>query len=268
MGFRELVENGYKPARITVSIPRTSVGGIVQGATSRLGSTYVLLGAFATKPCRVRLYSTTQSVALDNARPSGSFDINPDVGLNLEVLFEDEGPRYIPFNPPVIGTAFDGTNTWYNISSSAGSPNVQITAYPIEVEGTIPRQALHITRSVSTGVAVSGSIVTPNSFLILSASSNSESRLRLYSTTLDNVSTTEKTRTFGTQPPTGSKLIADLMFDSASFAYKINPILEAYTWDGIQYSTGTNVVYYIMENLSVTSPAAITSSVQIISLED
>lgn len=267
MGFKELVESGVPASRVTVPVPRSSVGGIVQGATSTLGSTYVLLGASAGKACRVRLYSTSQSIALDNARAEGTFDINPDVGLNLEVVFTEDGPKSITFNPPVIGTSFDGTNTWYNISSSLGAPNLQFTAYPID-RGDIVREQLLITRSVSTGVAVSGSIFSPNSFLILSGSVNYVSRLRLYSTDLASVSTTEKNRSFGVTPPTGSKLIADLMFDSGGFAYKINPVLEAYTWNGTQYSTGTNTVYYILQNLSGTSPAPMTASLQIISLED
>ena len=269
MGFKELIESGqYKTSRITVAIPPgQSFGGPITGVTSELGSTYILLGISATKECRVRLYSTSESIALDSARAPLDFTIDPDVGLNLEAYLTSSQLQ-LTFDPPVIGTAFDGSNTWLSVSSSAGSANVQVVAYPID-DQTISRETLIVTSSVSTGIAVSGSVVSPKSFMILGATSDFLARLRLYSTTLDDVPTEEKIRVFGVQPPTGSKLIADLVFDSASFFYKINPVLEGYTWAGGQnYSTGTNVVHYILENLSGTSPAPVTASLEIISLED
>jgi hypothetical protein len=266
--LKKLLEDGeFIPTRVTVPIPPTSTGGEVRGVTSEFGSTYALLGAIASKACRVRLYSTSQSIAIDAPRAINNLTIDPDVGLNLEVVFSGDGVQSLTFDPPVLATVFTGSSTWFNVSSSAGSPNVRILAYPIESQN-LTREELIITRSVSSGTPVSGSVPSKKSFLILSGSANYLARLRLYSTDINVVPTAEKTRAFGTQPPAGSKLIADLMFDSATFSYKINPILEAYTWDGTNYSLGTNEVHYILENRSATSPAPLTASLQIISLED
>lgn len=266
--LKKLLEDGdFLPTRVTVPIPPESTGGEVRGVTSAFGSTYALLGAIASKACRIRLYSTSQSIAIDEARPINNLSIDPTVGLNLEVVFSGEGVQSLSFDPPVLATVFTGSSTWFNVSSSVNSPNVRILAYPIEDQNLI-REGLIVSRSVSVGTAVSGSIPMRKSFLILSGSATHESRLRLYSTDITAVPTAEKTRAFGTQPPAASKLIADLMFDAANFAYKINPVLEAYTWDGTNYSLGTNTVHYILENRSGTSPAPVTASLQIISLED
>jgi hypothetical protein len=269
-GFKDAIESGeYTPTRTTVSIPPgTSTGGQLTGVVTELGSTYILLGMSATEPCRVRLYSTSQSVGLDNTRPINNFDINPEVGLNLEVFFSDTGTKTLTFDIPVIATALTGSDTWFSVSSSVGvNPQVVATAYTLSNQN-LTREPLIISRSVTTTTPVSGSVSSKKSFLILSASASHVSRLRLYSVDTALVPTQEKTRAFGTQPPTGSKLIADLMLDTANFSYKINPVLEAHTWVGSDYSAGANVVYYILENRSGTSPASVTASLHIISLED
>jgi len=270
MGFKELVASGqFAPSRITVNIPSgESTGGEITGATVELGSTYVLLGMSAQRNCRVRLYSTSESVALDAPRAPFDFTIDPNVGLNLEVLLSGS-ERSITFDPPVIGTTFANRTTWFRVSSSIGNPNVQFTAYQIQPRGvSIPEQYLTISASIGSGSMVSGSMnSSPKSFLIRAASSSVESRLRLYSSPIDVISSTEKARPFGTQPPSSSKLIADLMFDSASFVYKINPVLEGYTWSGTEYKLGTGTVGYILENRTATT-AAVTASALILSLED
>jgi hypothetical protein len=266
MGFKELIGSGqFTTNRVTVPIPDNG-SGTTQNAVSGLGSTYVLLGISAANECRVRLYSTSQSVALDAPRAPLDFVIDPEVGLNLEAYMSGSSLSFT-FDPPILATSFDGSNTWFNISSSVGSPpNVQILAHPLEFQNIV-RAELPISRSVTTGTAVSGSVTTPKSFLILSGSATAVSRLRLYSTDLINVPSGERTRDFGVQPPSGSKLIADLMFDSASFSYKINPVLEAYTWDGVEYTSGTGTVHYILENRA-GGTLPVTASLHILSLED
>lgn len=270
MGFKELVASGsYVPNRITVNVPPgSSTGGIVQGPTADFGSTYVLLGMFAQRNCRVRLYSTSESVALDSARAPFDFTIDPAVGLNLEV-FLSGSERTITFDPPVIATTFADRTTWFNVSSSIGNPNVQFTAYQIQPRSTsLPELTIGISASIASGSSVSGSLDTVSkSFLIRAASGSEISRLRLYSTDVTLISSTEKERPFGTQPPSSSKLITDLMFDSASFLYKINPVLEGYTWAGDDYKLGTNTIGYILQNRTAAT-AAVTASVLILSLED
>lgn len=97
------------------------------------------------------------------------------------------------------------------------------------------------------------------------------SRLRLYSTDMGDVPAAEISRSFGTQPNSGSKLIADMMFDSASFNYPLVPVLEAYTWEDQNYIPGVNRTGYILENLSdVTTvySGSLNSSLTIYTLED
>lgn len=270
MGFKELVASGsYFPSRITVNVPPgSSTGGEIQGATADFGSTYVLLGMSAERNCRVRLYSTSQSVALDYPRAPLDFTIDPNVGLNLEVYLSGS-ERTLTFDPPVIATTFANRTTWFVVSSSIGNPNVQFTAYQIQPRSTsLPELTIGISASIASGSSVSGSMTTvPKSFLIRAASGSALSRLRLYSIDYTSISSTEKERPFGTQPPSSSKLIADLMFDSASFLYKINPVLEGYTWTGNDYKLGTNTIGYILQNRTAAT-TAVTASALILSLED
>jgi hypothetical protein len=88
---------------------------------------------------------------------------------------------------------------------------------------------------------------------------------------MSDVPLAEQTRSFGTQPNSGSKLIADMMFDSASFNYPLVPVLEAYTWEDPNYIPGVNRTSYILENLSdVTTvySGSLNSSLTIYTLED
>ena len=100
-------------------------------------------------------------------------------------------------------------------------------------------------------------------------------RLRLYSTEISDVPLVEQTRSFGIQPPSGSNLIVDMMFDSASFYYPLVPVVEAHTWIGsgsnVSYSPGQNRVGYILENKSNVATVysgSLNSILNIYSLED
>lgn len=96
-------------------------------------------------------------------------------------------------------------------------------------------------------------------------------RIRLYSTDIADVPLAEQIRSFGVVPNSGSKLIADMMFDSASYQYPLVPVLEAYTWDDPNYSPGVNRTSYILENLSnVTTvySGSLNADLTIYNLED
>jgi len=97
------------------------------------------------------------------------------------------------------------------------------------------------------------------------------SRVRLYSTDVNEIPSEEKTRAFGTLPPVDSKLIADMMFDSSSFNYPLVPVLEAHTWQDGQYAEGLNRTGYILENRSTSATVPLGSLdaiFNIYSLED
>jgi hypothetical protein len=76
----------------------------------------------------------------------------------------------------------------------------------------------------------------------------------------------EKVRAFGENAITGSSIIADMAFDSASFSYKLSPSLEAYNLES--YSNGNNLVGFILQNQSTTNGATITASLLIYPIEN
>lgn len=96
-------------------------------------------------------------------------------------------------------------------------------------------------------------------------------RIRLYSTDIGDVPLAEQIRPFGTVPNSGSKLIADMMFDSASYQYPLVPVLEGFTWEDPSYSPGVNRTSYILENLSNVATVysgSLNADLTIYNLED
>jgi len=262
MGIFELAQSGSNLTRKLVSISSSPA----TGKTTGFGTSYILLGVQTQGPCRIRLYSDSASVDIDNSRPTSSFDINPSVGLVLDTELTGSVTRLI-FNPPIIGTTFSGSETWHNISSSAAQ-TATFTAYPIEFAEFPSRTILTFSGSnIDTGsTGVEGNITSPKGFLILSGSADTGSRLRLYSRPIDQVPLVEKVRAFGENPITGSSIIADMAFDSASFSYKLSPSLEAYNLES--YSNGNNLVGFILQNQSTTNGATITASLLIYPTEN
>jgi hypothetical protein len=57
-----------------------------------------------------------------------------------------------------------------------------------------------------------------------------------------------------------------MLFDSASYAYKLTPTLQAYNLT--TYQQGENLVGYIIENLSGVTITNVTASLYIYPLED
>lgn len=264
MGIFELVQSGSTFTRnqiVLSSAPKS-------GSTTAFDSSYILLGISATSPCRVRLYSDSASVGLDDSRPTSSFTLDPAVGLVLDT--ELAGSELtLTFNPPVIGTTFSSDETWYNIDS-ATPQSVTITSYPIEFPTYTTRTQISVSGSglITGSTGVEGNIYSPKSFIILSGSSSVVgSRLRLYSRDVASVPNTEKIRPFSSPPATGSNLIVDIVFDSASFEYKLVPIIEGYNLTS--YTAGSNFVGYILQNVSTTTPTQnITASLYIYPTEE
>jgi hypothetical protein len=206
----------------------------------------------------------------DASRASSSFALNDSVALVADIVLS--GSTVLNFTPPVIGNTFTGGQLWYNLSGSSFLPiTASITSYPLRPVGdsTDGNSSIVISGSSipTTGDGVSGSITTSKSFLILSGSATQESRLRIYSRPHTEIPSGEMTRSFGVQPGENSGLIADLMFDSASFRYPLVPILEGFTWSGNAYETGTGQLGYILANRT-GGTTDITASLFTYSLED
>lgn len=264
--------NTYQFQRSTTSFTKPTSANISSGSTTALGGTFVLLNAQSTTgaPCRLRLYADQTSMILDANRAQGDFNLLDSVALVADVVITDGST--LKFDPPVIGNTFVGGQLWYNLSGSNTPPiTVTVTSYPIRAIGDSTDGNSSITISGSniptTGYGVSGSITTSKSFIILSGSSTQVSRLRVYSKPYTDIPLAEQTRSFGIQPSDGSSLIADLMFDSASFQYPLVPVLEAYTWSDDDYITGTGQLGYILENRT-GGATDITASLFIYSTEN
>lgn len=261
MGLKEQIQQGATFTRGAISIGNSPVSGSTEG----FGKSYILLNVTVNNPCRIRLYSTSQSVGIDAARTTASMDVDAAVGLILDTYIDS--PSYtLYFDPPIIGATCDPQSlTWYNISGS--NVTAQFSYYPIEsVYGT--RTGLTVPSSTITGGSrVTGNITSPRSFLILSASCNyAQARLRLYSRAIASVSAGELSRAFSTLPSDGSSIITDMIFDSASYSYVLSPTLQAYNLT--QYNTGSQLVGYALDNLSGTTMTNVSASLYIYSIED
>lgn len=271
MGLNELIEQRGRPytrefIRLQ-GLPTSSIGNY-----NILPSSFVLLGmTVSSTPTRVRLYSTSQSVQLDASRPVSSFDFAVGVGLAAEAYFAS-GQNSLKFDPPILCTSAEGNPTfWYNVSGSANGNSVTFEVLPLaEPASATGRSTYTIQHNgvANTGDGVTGTINTPKGYLLVSASATVSSRLRLYSTPISEVSAAETARAFGDEPPSGSKLIVDLMIDTPNAAYPISPTLAGMTWTGTVYEVGTGVTGYRLQNISGTSPSDITATISVYSLED
>lgn len=273
MGFINQFSRKINARTTTVISKDASSGDIASSSLQTMGGAFVLLDAKVSTnpPVRLRLYTDSSSMVIDANRAAGNFNLSQSVGLIADINLTTT--EKLVFAPPVIGHTNEAGLVWYNLSGS-GLQNVTLTTYALNDIGDSyeNKQAVNISGSqipVTGGsiYGVSGSITAPKSFLILSGSATSESRLRLYSSPYTAVPLSEMTRSFDTASQSGSLLIADLIFDSGSFQYPLVPVLEGYTWIHPDYMVGTNEVGYILQNLSAGT-TDITASLFIYSLED
>lgn len=242
MGLLDQIQSGALFTRNTVSFSNVPVSGSITG----LGYSYILLGVTADKACRVRLYSDSSSVALDNSRPSASINYDERVGLVFDgTITSDE--LNLKFDPPIVGTTFSEGKTWYNLSGS-DTVNTTFTYYPIELL-TGSRHGVNLTFSAGASL-VQGTFSAPKSFILLSASASTPNRLRLYATS-SGISVSEIVRATGSIPADNSKLIVEMLFDSGGFQYILSPSLESYNLN--EYPTGTNTYSYIFQTVSASA---------------
>lgn len=249
------IQSGAIFVRNTVTLP------VGSGSTTMFGSGYILLDITSVGETRTRLYSDSASVQIDNLRTTASFNVSASVGLSLDT--------YIPtaskliFDPPIVATTFSGSTTFYNVSGSG----VTLTYYPIESIYATRQELTVYATSLPVGTSVQGNLTSPKSFIILSASaSTSQSRLRLYSRDITTIPSTELTRVYGAAIADDASLIVDMIFDSASYAYKLSPVLQAYNLTS--YNNPENLVGYRIENISSTSTISnVTASLYIYPIE-
>jgi hypothetical protein len=274
MGFVEQVLAGTGSKISTTTF--TSTPPSTLGETSAFGVSYILLGvtrAGSEETCRIRLYGESSSVALDAARSTSSFDIDTSrITLNLDAVFSS-GTQSITFDPPVIATAHVDFKTYYNIESSQNDA-VTVTYYPIQYRYVedfnslkIPTVTLGAYETASGNVSASILTDTAKSFIMTQAIGSHENlRLRLYSLPIEEINSTEKSRPYETLTGQGSRLIIDMLFDSASYTYRMIPVLQGFNLES--YESGNNRIGYIFENLSGSIADGASAGVQIFPLED
>lgn len=269
MSFLEQAQDGTKFNRTTVTITVPPGPTTTTAPLQSFGGHFVLLNATCTSPCRVRLYTDSTSLTTDAARNIGDYNIDSSVGLIGDIVIDNEDLS-LDLNPPLIGRGTTNGEMWYSISSSVAGLTVSLTAYPIsKPDGFSTSSVLLITGSnVAVGTAFEGTLTSNlKSFIIYQAESNYKSRLRLYSTPIAEIDASEKSRAFATETSGKDQLIADMTFDAASTTYKLVPPLEGYTWENDTFSQGTGTMGYIIDNLSATNPADISSSLTIYQVE-
>lgn len=270
MGIAELILAGNNFGRTRTQFIKPGGQAIISASTQAFGGQYVLLKTSISNPqnCRIRLYTDESSMILDAPRAATNFNVSESVGLIADIVLNPE--TTLTLNPPLLGTTVDGGNAWYHISGSLAQATITIDTYPIGLIGVSNGTDIRISGSSisNTGYGVSGSITTPKGFIILSGSTTTESRLRLYSAPLSEIPQAEMTRSFGTASLFTANLIADMMFDSGNFAYKFVPLLEAYNWQNNEFLYGTGRTSYILENRTATALQNITASLHIYTIED
>lgn len=266
MGLIEQIRSGSVFSRGTVNLSNSPISG----STMEFGATYILLGIKRTTPtntCRVRLYGDSASLSIDVPRTTSSFDYSASVALNLDTWFSPN-TRSITFNPPILATSYDteSIKTYYHIEST-NNETISINYYPIEFN-TGSRTGYQTTvTTLTSGQKVTGNITTAKSFIILQSFSNYDNtRLRLYSRPITDISITEQNRDYTASVAGGAHLIADMLFDSASYTYKMTPILQAYNLE--TYKVGNNRVGYIFENLSGSSITNAFAAIIVYPVED
>lgn len=264
MGLLEQIKSGSTFTRGMVTLTNTPP----TGGTSEFGASYILLGVSRTNTsnkCRVRLYGDSGSVAVDATRPTSSFDYSASVALNLDLEFSPNTSS-VTFNPPIISTTYSASKTFYNIEN-VSSDTISIKYYPIELltGSRIGFQTSSI--NLGAGGKLMGEVTTPKSFIILSSfCTHANTRLRLYSRPISDITVTEQNRVYASPIADGSHLIVDMLFDSASYTYKMTPILQGYNLES--YMVGNNRVGYIFENLSASPITNATVAVTVYSVED
>lgn len=285
MGLSEQIQAGANLDRTDVTFT-TSVTGV---GSASIAPSYAILKIQASSPCRLRLYDNLSSrdEAGEIVRPFGNTNISESVALVGDFSMSAAGQYAVDPVLYAVSADFNNPYTYYRVSP-ASSIDIKATVYPIEIVApgvgvysldnrrTLPV----ITASLSAGAKVSGSLASteiPQTYLLVSASANSLSRLRLYSTTAALSNTQEITRPFSVEPSASFNLIADMILSASKTTYFSPKIIGANLANmgsnlllirGNQaLIDGENELYYIIENISA-SPIQVSASLHVYSLED
>lgn len=285
MGLEQYIRAGANLERRIITVTSTQPG---TGSVD-LGSAYILLSVSTDRPCRLRLYDNSQSLANsgERARLFGNTSVSASVALVGD--FSMSAPGVYSIDPPLYGVT-QNTLTYYRVENtqSLAQPTLTFTRYNIEDTqvSTANRVTLPnimgqlLPQQISSGSIQESSI--PRTYLLVSASLSNTAvptRLRLYSTKESLTNQTELSRSFTTESRNNSNLIVDAILTGSEITYFVPKIVGANlqtmgtNLNSIRTNQvaimGLNEVYYVLQNLATTGTAAsISASLHVFSLED
>jgi hypothetical protein len=285
MGLNEQILAGATALkRETVIIPIQSASTQYSGSID-MGRAVTITSVQASKRCRIRFYGNSASIydGTEKARPFISQSITAtDIGLITDINLDTEA--LFNLAPPVFGVNLDNpvsSNIYYTIDSSSGynldsGDRITVTRFLMEdpavsnLAGVTTRTTMIISASaLASGSHRTGSISSPKTYLLYAVEPTvAPVRLRLYTSQSYRDSVTEISRSFGTEPSSGSGLIADIYMEDVSQTPMI-PILVGRNDNDLLNPSLLNAsseTYYTITNGSGTG--TFSASAYLFSLED
>ena len=285
MGLNEQILAGATALkRDIITIPITNISTQYSGSVN-MGCSVAITAIQASKRCRVRLYSNSASIydGTEKARPFISQSITAtNIGLIADINLDTETLFHLA--PPLFGVNLDNpvsSSLYYTIDSSSGynlgsGDTISVTRFLMEdptvsnLAGVTTRTTLIMSASgLASGSHRTGSISSPKTYLLYAVEPTvAPVRVRLYTSQSFRDSVTEVSRSFGTEPSSGSGLIADIYMSDASKTPMIPVMVGRNDNDLLNPALldATSETYYTVTNGSGT--ATFSASIHIFSLED
>ena len=259
MGIRqELLSGSTSITDVNVTVGGIS-GSAIDSGSITVPRTFAFKTASNSSPIRCRLYGTLVGMEADKARAAtntGYISVNvASASLLIEVV--DESGQKVPVNGHLFGanTEYPSQSVIYYVIEPSGSSVFNdstsqsvFTLYGLE--DLTPREQISLTTDFQVASKVrSGSLTTPNTYLILlTSASHAQTRFRLYqdqyaraadlSRPFSTVISSSGISGAGITTYTGSGLIIDVAYDTAG-SQSVTPIVigELLTLNGTTYYT-------------------------------
>lgn len=285
MGLKQQILAGAAALkRENISIPILSSNVQYTGSID-MGRVFSITAIQSSKRCRIRFYtdSGSRNDGTELVRPFISQSIPSSIGLITDINLTDESLFIL--TPPMFGVNLDNpikSSIYYTIDSSSGfnlnaGDSVNVTRFLMEdpavsnLAGVTTHQTLIISASaLASGSHRTGSISSPRTYLLYAVEPTvAPIRLRLYTSQSFRDDVTEISRSFGTEPASGSGLISDFYMEDVAKT-PMTPILIGRNDEDLvspELLTPSQTTYYTITNGS-GAVSTISASVYLFSLED
>lgn len=294
MGLSEQIRAGAKLTRDVITLNDTVGSGSIQ-----LGGTYAILAIqndSITTTARLRLYDT--SASMENATEiNRTFsDTNIPAANTLVGDFSMSAGELYSIDPVLFGHTRTITSpvSYYRLEPKETPIKIhryllEDTSVPVNIDTAYDisnrRHLPVISGLLAPAGMVSGTLAdsdVPKTYLLVSASLSSSihlARLRLYSYSGSLYNTTEKNRSFATEPSASVRLIVDMII-SGSQNVSLTPKIIGTNLKNLGTSLidvrksealirGEKELYYILENVSGSGGTVpISASLYVYALED